>query len=68
MLEGQLGRPDLANSHRNPPQAVAELPPGFLGQFEGGEEGLDYFLAKQVRLLSGCVTGVPRIRLWNCGR
>ncbi|KAI7844631.1 hypothetical protein COHA_001721 [Chlorella ohadii] len=29
-------------------EAVAELPPGFLGQFEGGEEGLDYFLARQV--------------------
>ncbi|PRW59500.1 CDK5RAP3 isoform A [Chlorella sorokiniana] len=29
-------------------EAVNELPPGFLGQFEGGEEGLDYFLAKQV--------------------
>lgn len=32
-------------------QAVNELPPGFLGQFEGGEEGLDYFLAKQVRIV-----------------
>lgn len=32
----------------SPLQAVNELPPGFLGQFEGGEDGLDYFLAKQV--------------------
>ena len=43
-------------------QAVTELPPGFLGQFEGGEEGLDYFLAKQVRRQLGddcldCVFG-----------
>lgn len=31
-------------------KAAAELPPGFLGQFEGGEEApLDYFTAQQVR-------------------
>lgn len=30
-------------------EAVGELPPGFLGQFDGGEDAaVDYFLAQQV--------------------
>ena len=56
--------PPRRSSRVTAPQAVSELPPGFLGQFEGGEEGLDYFLAQQV----GVQAWQPHLLPLLCGR
>lgn len=49
--------PSAPRAQAKAAEAARELPPGFLGQFEGGggDAAADYFLAQQVRVLVGAV-------------